>query len=93
MATSSRSRSFRKVDLPEPDGTDEEDELALQDLEGEVLQGDDIAFVRLGDVFETNHGKRSIGSGTRVAVDFRLIAEQYRIIPNCAICAIAGTPR
>ena len=67
MATSSRRRSLRNVDFPEPDGPDEEDELALLDLERELLEGDDVAFVDLGDVFETNHVERSIGSGTRVA--------------------------
>ena len=74
MATSSRSSSLRNVDLPEPEGPDEEDELALQDLEGELPEGDDIAFVRLGDVFETNHVERSIGSGTRVAAGGRTVA-------------------
>ena len=46
--------------LPRARGPDEEDELALQDLEGEVAEGDDVAFVDLGDVFETNHVRRSI---------------------------------
>ena len=55
--------------LARPGRADEEDELALQDLEREVPQGDDIAFVRLGDVFETNHVRRSIGGPSRVAVD------------------------
>ena len=74
VATSSRSRSLRNVDFPEPDGPDEEDELALRDLEGELTKGDDIALVRLGDVFETNHVERSIGSGTRVAAVLRFSA-------------------
>ena len=43
------------VDLPEPDGPDEEDELALLDVDVGVAQGDDVALVDLGDVLELDH--------------------------------------
>ena len=36
--------------LPGARRADEEDELALGDLEGELTQGDDVALVGLGDV-------------------------------------------
>ena len=41
--------------LPGARRADEEDELALGDLEGDVTEGDDVALVDLGDVFESNH--------------------------------------
>ena len=47
-----------KVDLPEPDGADEEDELALVDVDGRVAERDDVALVDLGDVLELDHGDR-----------------------------------
>ena len=61
VATSSRSKQLEERRLPGARRTDEEDELALGDLEGDVTEGDDIALVDLGDVFESNHGKRVIG--------------------------------
>ena len=55
VATSSRSNKLEERRLAGAGRPDEEDELALADLEIEIPQGDDIAFVDLGDVFETNH--------------------------------------
>ena len=57
--------------LPRARGADEEDELALGDLQGELTEGDDVAFVRLGDVFETNHVRRIIRGAKRVAAGSR----------------------
>ena len=41
-----------KVDLPEPDGPDEEDELALLDVDVGVAERGMLALVGLGDVLE-----------------------------------------
>jgi hypothetical protein len=55
------------VDLPEPDAPDEEDELALGDLDVGVAQGDDVALVDLGDVLELDHGTLD-GEGTSTSL-------------------------
>ena len=47
------------VDLPEPEGPDQEHELALADVAGEVLEADHVGVVDLGDVFEDDHGTSS----------------------------------
>ena len=45
-------------------GADEEDELALLDLDGDVVEGGAVlAGVRLGDVLESDHGGFSAGLG------------------------------
>ena len=49
--------------LPGARRPDEEDELALGDVEGDVAEGDDVALVDLGDVLEANH--ESPMNGTR----------------------------
>ena len=75
VATSSRSKSLRNVDLPGARRADEEDELALGDVEGDLTQGDDFALVGLADVLESNHESPmtvpgrcvSCGSGQPVA--------------------------
>ena len=52
--------------MPEPDGTDEEDELALVDLDGDVVEGRPVrAVVQRGDVLESDHGGFSAGLGDR----------------------------
>src|SRR5262249_28507859 len=51
---------------------DEEDELALQDLERDVPECEDVAFVRLVDVFETNHEKSGIPVAIRRLCVIRL---------------------
>ena len=45
-----------KVDFPEPDGPDQEDELALGDLDIGVAEGDGAVLVGLGDVLQRDHG-------------------------------------
>ena len=55
VGISSRSSSRRKVDFPEPDGPDEEDELALLTSMADVAEGGDLALVDLGDVLEADH--------------------------------------
>ena len=45
--------------LPRARRADEEDELALADVERDVAQRDDVALVDLGDVLESNHRRPS----------------------------------
>ena len=52
VASSSRIRSLISVDLPAPDGPDEEDEVALRDHEVDVPQRDLAVGVPLGDVVQ-----------------------------------------
>jgi hypothetical protein len=63
-ARSSLRTSRRNVDLPEPGLPDEEDELALLDLDGHVVEGrPGLARVELGDVLEADHSAwRAAGS-------------------------------
>ena len=72
VATSSRSKSLRNVDFPEPEGPTRKTNSPLAISRESVPQGDDIALVGLGDVFESNHveprGYRQAGrSGTSAA--------------------------
>ena len=55
--------------MPEPDGPDEEDELALLDVDRGVAQGDDVALVDLGDVLELDHVAITVSG--REAVGYR----------------------
>ena len=59
------SRFIRRsmVDLPGAGGADQEDELALLDVGLGVAEGDDLALVDLGDVFELDHGGTSLAGG------------------------------
>ncbi len=43
--------------LPRPGRPDEEHELTLANVEGDLTKGDDIALVDLADVFESDHGE------------------------------------
>ena len=66
VATSSRSKQLEERRLARARRADEEDELALGDLEGDVAEGDDIALVDLGDVFEANHGESEGTAGPQI---------------------------
>ena len=56
VGVSSFSSSRRNVDLPEPGGPDEEDELALVDLGGHVVESRPAAGrIELGDVLQFDH--------------------------------------
>ena len=46
------------VDLPDPDGPDEEHELALVDLHRDVAQADDVALIGLRHAVEQDHRLR-----------------------------------
>ena len=58
VGSSSLSRSRMIVDLPEPDGADDEDELALVDHEGDVAERGDVGLVDLRHRLEHDHRRR-----------------------------------
>ena len=53
-----RLSSRSMVRLARPGRADEEDELALGDVEAGVTERDDVGGVDLGDVLESDHAKR-----------------------------------
>ena len=69
VATRDQDAALRRLELLEdelherrlarPGGSDQEDELALLDVEGDVAEADDVdlAFIRLADVLEHDHGR------------------------------------
>ena len=64
----SRLIIFSVVDLPQPDGPDERDQLAARDVEVELLDGDRAAGVGLADALQPDHqifGASMPGSLTR----------------------------
>ena len=76
--SSSRRRRRMNVVLPEPEVADEEDELALLDLDTDVAQRDGRSLVGLGDVYELDHrsGEVSPRRGNRAP------ARSYRLWPR-----------
>ena len=100
--SSRSSRSRRNVDFPEPDGPDEEHELAFPTSMADVAERDDLALVDLGDVLEADHESdlRVPGhacelwvNGPTNAGDLRRIASRDWTSGIAPIAATAGTPR
>ena len=80
------------VDLPEPDGPDEEDELALLDVGAGIAEGDDVALVDLGHVFELDHEGRAAcrerrGSGPNRWLERRACSAASHVSIGCLIRA------
>ena len=74
------SSSFRSsrmiVDLPEPDGPDDEDELALLDHERDTVERDDVRLVDLADVLEDDHRRRGRLRRAVLGGDLRRLEER-----------------
>ena len=81
--------------LPRAGRTDQEDELALLDLGGDLAQRDDVALVDLGDVLEANHDEGREGSSGRRGIWCLAAAMRVtrRLTSPPADAATAGTPR